>query len=305
MERLLFNSHYYKVWYENSQIEVSTKIAYTSQLRKFERYLSEYGYEGELDFDRFYYSKETDRYAPIDVEFFDDFVDHLTQEYKSKNIYNCICTVKHFMDFLETMNLIKNNPIRYYKNRFNQQNIRDCSLSEEQCLSLLHAAYDLDPDFRQWYLLILLMITCGLRASEVCCLHRSQISIELGTIAVDKGQKTSPMSSASTSVLKKEFKDYFNHSHWEEWSKGKDKQVFFIGDKPLTYPNLRKVLLGIKERANIQRNVTPHDLRHTMASLLLKGGVDIPTIQRQLRHKDISTTLRYLPPAAAIADQLK
>ena len=37
-----------------------------------------------------------------------------------------------------------------------------------------------------------------------------------------------------------------------------------------------------------------HDMRHTFASLALMDGVDVPTVQKWLGHKDIQTTMRYI-----------
>ena len=37
-----------------------------------------------------------------------------------------------------------------------------------------------------------------------------------------------------------------------------------------------------------------HDMRHTFASLALMSGVDVPTVQKWLDHKDIQTTMRYI-----------
>lgn len=47
-------------------------------------------------------------------------------------------------------------------------------------------------------------------------------------------------------------------------------------------------------------NLTPHQLRHTMARLMFEKGTDIVLIQRQLRHKRIVTTFHYLPPLTSL-----
>jgi len=46
-------------------------------------------------------------------------------------------------------------------------------------------------------------------------------------------------------------------------------------------------------KANGLPNVSPHDLRHTCASLLLSSGADIKSVQEILGHADASTTLNY------------
>jgi hypothetical protein len=54
MSRLLMDSRYYRNWLKHSQLKESAKYAYSRQLMRFEQYLSR-DYEGELDFDHFYF----------------------------------------------------------------------------------------------------------------------------------------------------------------------------------------------------------------------------------------------------------
>jgi integrase/recombinase XerD len=257
----------------------------------------------EFDFDQFYYSRSTGNYAPIDDDFFLEFLDYLTENHQSV-IYHCMCAVKHFMEFLYRMELINHNPVRYFKNPRRGMRIRDRSLSEKQALQLFKAAYEMDPTFKQWYLLILLMLSCGLRANEVCHLRYSQIFFDAKMIAVDVKQKSHSDTVLMTPALLHELHDYFNHPLWENWSQGEDKEVFFLNGQPLTYQNLRSILRSICEHAKIDRNVTCHDLRRTMASQMLRNGANIVEVQKRLRHRDSSTTMLYLPPEITISNAI-
>jgi site-specific recombinase XerD len=61
----------------------------------------------------------------------------------------------------------------------------------------------------------------------------------------------------------------------------------------LTTQGIANVIARLREEAGIERRVTPHMLRHTVATLLLRNGVDIRVVQEFLGHASIATTQRY------------
>lgn len=65
------------------------------------------------------------------------------------------------------------------------------------------------------------------------------------------------------------------------------------GDR-LSTQGIAKIIARLREKGGVKRNVTPHMLRHTVATLLLRNGLDIRIVQEFLGHASITTTQRYV-----------
>ena len=63
--------------------------------------------------------------------------------------------------------------------------------------------------------------------------------------------------------------------------------------KRLSTQGIANVIGSLRRQAGIERHVTPHMLRHTVATLLLRNGVDVRVVQEFLGHASIVTTQRY------------
>ncbi len=138
------------------------------------------------------------------------------------------------------------------------------------------------------------MRDCGLRISEVCDLHWSDVTIgeRSGEVLVRSGkgdkERVVPLNAEARCVLK-------------EWmgfrSTSKDDHVF-VGrcGEPLTPSGVQRWLAEIGRRAKVE--VTPHRLRHTCAKELLRSGSTINEVQAWLGHESSLTTQIYLIPDA-------
>jgi site-specific recombinase XerD len=61
----------------------------------------------------------------------------------------------------------------------------------------------------------------------------------------------------------------------------------------LSTQGIANIISKCRKDAGIERHITPHMLRHTVATLLLRNGVDIRVVQEFLGHASIATTQRY------------
>jgi integrase/recombinase XerD len=74
-----------------------------------------------------------------------------------------------------------------------------------------------------------------------------------------------------------------------------DSSALFINasGRRLSTQGITNVISRLRKGAHIKRHVTPHMLRHTVATLLLRNGLDIRVVQEFLGHASIATTQRY------------
>lgn len=73
----------------------------------------------------------------------------------------------------------------------------------------------------------------------------------------------------------------------------------------MSVDTFKRILSELSREAGLTRHIGPHDLRRTAGYLMQKGGMNIVDIQHQLRHKNVGTTLRYVPPLIDMAKILE
>jgi len=305
MNNILFESKYYKFWYDF--VDLSGKRDVETQLRKFENYLLVRGFEGDLDFDKFHASqKHPGSFRPIQEYFIDQYVEYLRIDYQATKfvMYNAISSLKNFFRFLYDMELIQHNPMEDYPNPYYYRPIKNTALSKEECLALLDAALKKEPFFRQEFVLIWFMLITGVRNSEVRFLSRDSVNLDNRIVLIQEGQKGNARSTSITTALSEELRRYMNHSNYITWAGNNNATLFFHEKNRLTAHGLRKILRDLCLEANLSRVITPHDLRRTAGYLMQSAGISMVAIQRQLGHQILSTTLRYTPPLNDLAEIL-
>jgi site-specific recombinase XerD len=141
------------------------------------------------------------------------------------------------------------------------------------------------------YLCLSLLAATGLRVSELCALRLRDMHIDTGEIEVfGKGARERIVIVANQSV-RSALARYIRSL---PESVGLSEPLFRNSwGRPLTAQCLRLRLHSLTRRLRPGRPVTPHMLRHTAATLLLEGGVDIRFVQRLLGHASIATTQIY------------
>ena len=167
-------------------------------------------------------------------------------------------------------------------------------LSEDEVVRLLN-----QPDittaegFRDRTMLEVLYAT-GMRVSELINLTLERVDLNMKyIIAFGKGSKERivPLGSVAAEFLQR----YLEKVRPKLTHAGRNTNIVFLafGGHELTRQRFWQIIRAYGRKANINKALTPHILRHSFATHLLDNGADLRSVQELLGHSDISTTQIY------------
>ena len=166
-------------------------------------------------------------------------------------------------------------------------------LTSSECIALLGACSQRAPTGIRNGALLAVLWRAGLRVSEALALRPADLDLESGSIRVLHGKgnqcRTVGMDPQAFALV----------ILWMERRKalglGRREHLFCtLKGLRLNASYVRALLPRLAKRAGIEKRVHAHGLRHSMAASLRQEGVDIGVISRQLGHRSIATTARYL-----------
>ena len=208
-----------------------------------------------------------------------------------KSISRTISCLKSFYKFLIIEKIVKYNPtdgLYMPKAKKSLPNI----MSVEDVTKLLDIKLDDHFSYRNKAMLELMYAT-GLRVSELVELKLNDIDFSNDIIRIlGKGSKERIIPIGDIAL---EYLEEYINNHRSLMLKGNSCDYVFLNNhgKKMTRQGFFKIIKKIAKDAGINSEISPHTLRHSFASHLLKYGADLRTIQELLGHSDISTTQVY------------
>lgn len=210
----------------------------------------------------------------------------------AKSQARILCGVRAFYRFLLLDGYIDADPSELLESPKLPFHIPEYLTLEE--VDQLEASFDMSkPESQRNRAIIEVLFSCGLRVSELVTLKLSDLYLEEKFVRViGKGNKERlvPISDKAIHELELWFSDRC-HLHIK---KGEEDYVFL--NRRGSHLTRVMILIMIKrqaEEAGIKKVISPHTLRHSFATALLKGGADLRVIQALLGHEDIGTTEIY------------
>ncbi len=225
---------------------------------------------------------------------YEDILDYLKylddNKYEDASVSRKIVSIKLFHKYVTDKYNIPNVSTKISSPKFYRKlpNI----LTIEEVDNLLDISLQTPFDYRNKAMLEL-MYSSGLRVSELVSLNLSDIDLENSYVrCFGKGKKERivPIGEVALDYLKKYLNEYR-----DSLLKGYYTENVFLNNhgQKMTRQGFFLIIKKIAEEKKIDKNITPHMLRHSFATHLLNNGADLRTIQEMLGHSNISTTQIY------------
>ena len=262
---------------DDKRLSDNTLQSYRRDIEQYEKYVSE---------NKINYLKATQ-------ETIIDYMDYLREENKKEStISRSLASIRSFYQYLIRVKKIKKDPTVTIESPKIIKRVPNILTSKEVEL-LLDQPKDVDLKGTRDKAMLEFAYATGMRVTEMISLNLDDVKLDEGYV-VCRGRSKSrniPLGSMSLKALKEYMDDarpYLIRNEEE------DALFVNVNGTRLTRQGFWKIVKYYKEQAHIEKDITPHVLRHSFATHLLQNGADVKAIQTMLGHSDISSTQVYM-----------
>ncbi len=221
-----------------------------------------------------------------------EYIQHLRESGKSvATVSRSIASIKNLYSYLGIHQIIKQSPATKLTTEKNVQKLPQILTSQEVNLLLDQPKCIDAKGYRDKAMLELLYAT-GMRVTELIDLNVSDINLTASVVRCHSRNKERfvPIYPAAVKALD----DYIHLVRPQMLADTADPTLFVnIGGERMSRQGFWKIIKYYQKKANIEKDITPHTLRHSFAAHLLENGADIHDIQEMLGHADVSSTQIY------------
>lgn len=257
----------------------------------FERGLSENTVDGYMRDLRAFYDYIDYDIKNFDLAHLDTYFSELKDDgYKVTSIRRKIVSLRQYNEFLSRTKGMKDVMSQYELPKTEKKLPQVLSL--EEIVKVINHIDDMTPAGKRNKSMMLLLVSTGMRISELVHLEINDINHSVSNVRViGKGNKERLI------PLDQETFHYV-YSYMQNERSFFDKKnslwLFMMNDgRRMTRENFYNILQKLVLEAGVRDHFTPHMLRHTFATTLLENHCDLRSIQVMLGHQDISTTTIY------------
>lgn len=210
----------------------------------------------------------------------------------NSSILRSVSSLRKFFQYLAQEKIIEKDPMLLIDIPKKKQHLPQV-LTKEEVEKLLHSPNTGQVLGLRDRAMLELMYATGLRISEIINLKLEDLHLTMGTLqTLGKGHKERIVPVGDEAI--KWVNRYLEEARPKLLKQKRSNYLFlnFHGNN-LTRQGVWKNLKAEVRKAGIQKNITPHTLRHSFATHILENGADLRIVQELLGHADISTTQIY------------
>lgn len=210
----------------------------------------------------------------------------------NSSILRSVSSLRKFFQYLAQEKIIEKDPMLLIDTPKKKQHLPQV-LTKEEVEKLLRSPNTGQVLGLRDRAMLELMYATGLRISEIINLKLEDLHLTMGTLqTLGKGHKERIVPVGDEAI--KWVNRYLEEARPKLLKQKRSNYLFlnFHGNN-LTRQGVWKNLKVEVRKAGIQKNITPHTLRHSFATHILENGADLRIVQELLGHADISTTQIY------------
>ncbi len=209
----------------------------------------------------------------------------------SSTVSRNVASMRSFFHYLYQAQKIAYDPTGNLKPPKVEKKLPDILSVQEVDLLLRQPSRKTPKELRDKAMLELLYAT-GIRVSELICLKMADVNLRMGYITCHEEEKERIIPFGN--MAKKALQEYLQSAR-EHFLKDKSEMLFTNrSGEVMSRQGFWKILKAYATEAGIEKDITPHMLRHSFAAHLLQNGADLKSVQEMMGHSDISTTQMYM-----------
>lgn len=222
-----------------------------------------------------------------------NYLEVLQQQGKSNaTVSRTLASLKNFYSYAVASGFLEESPITSEIHVARGEKKLPQILSGREVELLLAQPSAADPKGLRDKAMLEVMYATGMRVSELIDLDAEDVNLELGIIKCRNAKKNRsiPLYPAALKALSL----YLREVRLAMVSDPSESALFVnVSGSRMSRQGFWKILKYYQARAGIEKDITPHTLRHSFAVHLLENGADLGSLQELMGHSDISSTQMY------------
>ena len=261
----------------DKKVSLNTLQSYKRDLKQFEKYIED----------------NRENYVKITDDGIREYIKHMQEiGKKPSTISRGLASIRSFYQYEAKNKVVEKDPTEGIQSPKIEKRVPSVLTSSEVAL-LLDQPKDVDLKGTRDKAMLEFAYATGMRVTEIISLNVEDVNLETGYATCKNGKKerTVPMGNMSLKALK----EYVVDARPTMIKDENEKALFVnVNGQRLTRQGFWKIIKYYKDQAHIDKDITPHVLRHSFATHLLQNGADLKSIQMMLGHSDILSTQIYM-----------